>query len=111
MASLPFELACKTVYVAGHRGMVGAALVRRLAAENVELLTATRSEWQGLGQGHGRLRGRRVEVVAGGRGAAARERLVALWLPAPDGGISLADSLAEESTGGVAQPIVLSPAG
>ena len=44
MASTPFELKGKTVYVAGHRGMVGAALVRRLAAENVELLTATRNE-------------------------------------------------------------------
>ena len=44
MASLPFELKGKTVYVAGHRGMVGSALVRRLARENVELLTATRSE-------------------------------------------------------------------
>ena len=44
MASLPFELKGKTVYVAGHRGMVGSALVRRLAPENVELLTATRSE-------------------------------------------------------------------
>ena len=31
MASLPFELKGKTVYVAGHRGMVGSALVRRLA--------------------------------------------------------------------------------
>src|SRR5437879_7556416 len=44
MASLPFELTGKTVYVAGHRGMVGSALVRRLASENVKLLTATRSE-------------------------------------------------------------------
>jgi GDP-L-fucose synthase len=44
MASLPFELKGKTVYVAGHRGMVGSALVRRLAAENVELLTVPRSE-------------------------------------------------------------------
>jgi GDP-L-fucose synthase len=44
MASLPFELKGKTVYVAGHRGMVGAALARRLASENVELLTASRSE-------------------------------------------------------------------
>ena len=44
MASLPFELKGKTVYVAGHRGMVGSALVRRLASENVNLLTATRSE-------------------------------------------------------------------
>src|ERR1700733_11467498 len=44
MASLPFELKGKTVYVAGHRGMAGSALVRRLAAENVELLTVPRSE-------------------------------------------------------------------
>ena len=44
MASTPFELKGKTVYVAGHRGMVGSALVRRLAREDVELLTATRSE-------------------------------------------------------------------
>ena len=44
MARIPFELKGKTVFVAGHRGMVGSALVRRLAAENVELLTAGRSE-------------------------------------------------------------------
>ncbi|MBR1268878.1 GDP-L-fucose synthase [Bradyrhizobium sp. AUGA SZCCT0222] len=34
----------KTVFVAGHRGMVGAALVRRLAQEDVELLTIGRAE-------------------------------------------------------------------
>src|SRR5450432_1269078 len=44
MARIPFELKGKTVFVAGHGGMVGSALVRRLASENVELLTATRSE-------------------------------------------------------------------
>jgi GDP-L-fucose synthase len=44
MARTPFELKGKTVFVAGHRGMVGAALVRRLAQENVELLTAARSD-------------------------------------------------------------------
>lgn len=44
MASLPFELTGKTVYVAGHRGMVGSALVRRLAREGAELLTLPRSE-------------------------------------------------------------------
>jgi GDP-L-fucose synthase len=44
MARTPFELKGKSVFVAGHRGMVGAALVRRLAQENVELLTVTRSE-------------------------------------------------------------------
>jgi GDP-L-fucose synthase len=44
MASIPFELKGKTVFVAGHRGMVGSALVRRLARENVELLTVGRRE-------------------------------------------------------------------
>jgi GDP-L-fucose synthase len=44
MARTPFELKGKTVFVAGHRGMVGSALVRRLAQENVELLTAGRGE-------------------------------------------------------------------
>jgi GDP-L-fucose synthase len=44
MARTPFDLRGKTVFVAGHRGMVGAALVRRLAQEDVKLLTLTRSE-------------------------------------------------------------------
>ena len=44
MARTPFELKGKRVFVAGHRGMVGAALVRRLASEDVELLTVRRSE-------------------------------------------------------------------
>ena len=44
MASIPFELKGKTVFVAGHGGMVGGALVRRLAQEDVELLTIKRSE-------------------------------------------------------------------
>jgi GDP-L-fucose synthase len=39
-----YPLAGKKVYVAGHRGMVGGALVRRLACENCEILTATRAE-------------------------------------------------------------------
>jgi GDP-L-fucose synthase len=44
MASTPFELKGRRVLVAGHRGMVGGALVRRLAGEGVELQTATRDE-------------------------------------------------------------------
>ncbi len=44
MASTPFELKGKSVFVAGHRGMVGSALVRRLAQEDVRLLTIARSE-------------------------------------------------------------------
>ena len=50
-------------------------------------LTVTSATWEGLGRGHGLLRGRKVEVVTGGRGAAARERRVQLWLPHPDGGV------------------------
>jgi len=37
-----FKLAGKRVWVAGHRGLVGAALVRRLAGEDCEVLTADR---------------------------------------------------------------------
>jgi len=44
MASSPFDLKGKTVFVAGHKGMVGGALVRRLAREDVKLLTVGRSE-------------------------------------------------------------------
>jgi GDP-L-fucose synthase len=44
MGSIPFELKGKKVFVAGHRGMVGAALVRRLAQEDVQLLTTSRRE-------------------------------------------------------------------
>jgi GDP-L-fucose synthase len=43
-STTPFELKGKTVFVAGHRGMVGGALVRRLASEDVELLTISRRE-------------------------------------------------------------------
>jgi hypothetical protein len=46
-------------------------------------LAITASRWEGLGQGHGRLEARRVEVVAGGRGAATKERRATLWLPGP----------------------------
>jgi GDP-L-fucose synthase len=42
--SEPFDLAGKTVYVAGHSGMVGSAIVRRLASDGCSILTATRSE-------------------------------------------------------------------
>jgi GDP-L-fucose synthase len=44
VAITPFELKGKSVYVAGHRGMVGSALVCRLAQEDVRLLTVGRDE-------------------------------------------------------------------
>lgn len=39
---MSFDLTGLKVYVAGHRGMVGAALVRRLEQEPCEVLTASR---------------------------------------------------------------------
>jgi len=44
-------------------------------------LAVTASAWSGLGQGHGRLQARQVEVLVAGRGAATRERRALLWLP------------------------------
>jgi hypothetical protein len=59
-------------------------------------LAVAASAWQGLGEGHGHLQARVMEVTASGRGAAARERRVRLWLPGPDG------MLAALEEGGVA---------
>jgi GDP-L-fucose synthase len=39
-----FSLTNRRVWVAGHRGMAGSAIVRRLAHEHCEILTATRGE-------------------------------------------------------------------
>jgi GDP-L-fucose synthase len=39
----PYDLAAKRVWVAGHRGMVGAAIVRRLAVEDCKIITADRA--------------------------------------------------------------------
>ena len=44
VANAPFELTGKSVYVAGHRGMVGSAIVRRLEREDVKLVTVDRRE-------------------------------------------------------------------
>lgn len=44
MPEAVYSLKGKKVFVAGHRGMVGSALVRRLASEDCEILTASRSQ-------------------------------------------------------------------
>lgn len=46
------------------------------------------AEWEGLGDGHGRLTRRRARVVAEGRDAPGRGRDAWLWFPGPDGGVS-----------------------
>ncbi|MEJ1968835.1 MAG: GDP-L-fucose synthase [Rhizomicrobium sp.] len=44
MTALPLSLEGKRIWVAGHRGMVGSAIVRRLAREDCEVLTVSRAE-------------------------------------------------------------------
>jgi len=44
IAPAHFDLRGKRVYVSGHAGMVGAAIVRRLERERCEIITATRRE-------------------------------------------------------------------
>jgi hypothetical protein len=52
------------------------------------VVSGTTATWVGLGQGHGRLRGRQVEVAVTGRRGADRPRQALLWLPGPDGRIT-----------------------
>ena len=47
----------------------------------------TDAEWDGLGEGYGHLRARRVTVVGGGRREASRPRRAQLWLPSADGAV------------------------
>jgi hypothetical protein len=48
-------------------------------------------EWTGIGPGHGRLRGSRAQVIADGRGGWSRPQARWLWLPGPDGTVTVAE--------------------
>lgn len=60
-----FELAGKRVWVAGHRGMAGSAIVRRLARENCELITVAHSELDLMRQAdvHAWMTAQRIDAV------------------------------------------------
>jgi hypothetical protein len=64
----------------------------------VRLRVAAR-RWTGLGDGHGRLRACRAEVLSQGRGAAAMTRARWLWLPAEDGTVTPVDPVDIPATG------------
>ncbi len=51
-------------------------------------LRITSQTWTGIGAGHGRLRARKAQVVADGRGGWSRPQTRWLWLPGPDGTIT-----------------------
>lgn len=53
------------------------------------ILQVTRSRWDGLEWGRGRLRRREVTIAAHGRGAAARPRQITVWMPAVPGGTAV----------------------
>lgn len=59
-------------------------------------LRTVAADWEGLGDGHGHLRARRVTVEASGRRAAARTWRVELWLPAPGGAVEAVAAVAAE---------------
>ncbi|MBX3284584.1 MAG: hypothetical protein KF703_04500 [Actinobacteria bacterium] len=61
------------------------------------VVAGTTATWVGLGQGHGRLRGRQVEVAVSGRRGADRPRRALLWLPGPDGGLAPVEEPARTS--------------
>lgn len=77
---VPSRMASRLVARARQRGPVLITMGRWPGAEVT--LEVTGSTWHGIGQGRGRLRCRELEVVAAGRGAAARAHRAHLWLPA-----------------------------
>jgi len=68
-------------------------------------LTVAETAWAGpAGGGAGRLEARRVAVVGGGRGAAARPRRAALWLPDATGAVRRAEPAAAGDAPAPAEP-------
>ncbi len=62
-------------------------------------LRISAQEWLGIGSGHGRLRGRRAQVVADGRGGWSRSQARWLWLPGPDGAVTAAADAPDGGSG------------
>jgi hypothetical protein len=85
------------VVVAAVPGPVSASIASRLVARTRQrgsvlmpfghwdgadvTLQVRHGMWEGLGEGHGRLRRREVTISARGRGVAARPREITLWMP------------------------------
>ena len=98
--------ACDVVLlgVPGHvPARIRAQLETRARAAGVVLIAAGRwdgaplrlqvlqRQWQGIGDGYGRLAACRAEVQAHGRGLASRPRHAWLWLPGPGGVVTAAE--------------------
>ena len=80
-----------------HARRHGAVLVLTGPWEGAQVrLRVASSLWTGLTDGHGHLRGRRVQIVAEGKGPPRRAWL---WLPGPDGTVGPADLVPVEAAG------------
>ncbi|MFF4257885.1 hypothetical protein ACFY1L_42530 [Streptomyces sp. NPDC001663] len=116
--------AVPVVLVGGRLGAVPDRIARRLAAvlrrggsvllaadswQGAEVrMRVVSAAWEGIGGGHGLLRGRRVRVASVGRGAAAAPRYAEMWLPGPGGRIVPVHT--DAAAGGPAA-VTASPAG
>jgi hypothetical protein len=92
---LPVALGATTGRGGGPTRSTGAR--RRVLGEWVPdvVLRVDDARWEGVADGHGHLRRRRVVVGAEGRGRAARPRRTTLWLPDPDGAARLVEARPE----------------
>jgi hypothetical protein len=85
----------------------GCALIATEPWEGAHLrLRVEESHWSGVGDGTGHLRGRRALVTSSGRGAAGPGRSAWLWLPGPDGTVTVAEEPARTRT-----PLTVAAAG
>ncbi|MFE4309185.1 hypothetical protein ACFRR6_24410 [Streptomyces sp. NPDC056891] len=91
----------------------GAVLLAAGAWDGADVrLQVTSATWDGVGEGFGLLRGRRVTVLSTGRGAAVRARRTDLWLPGPDGRVSPVIAATDTATdrmpdsAGVGRPVL-----
>lgn len=118
------------VVMVGQLGTVPGQVARRLAAvlrrsgsvllsagswEGAEVrMSIVSAAWDGVGAGHGVLRGRRVKAAAVGRGASAVPRYAEMWLPGPDGkvaslsarAVTVDSSQLAPGAGGVERPVL-----
>ncbi len=74
----------------------------------LEVVTDT---WQGLGDGHGVLAGRRVTVRADGRRIRGGGRSVSVWLPGPDGRLAPVSPAAAPAPAATPAPAAPAPLG
>jgi hypothetical protein len=94
---VPVVLVGQLGTVAGQTSRRLAAVLRRsgsvlLAAESWDgaevRMNVLSAVWEGISEGHGLLRGRRVRVAAVGRGGSSVPRYADMWLPGPDGRVA-----------------------